>query len=114
MLEDYGRVIGQHPVMVAEVQGELAGFLVLDETPEGFRLMNVAVDPRYQNTGVGRALLAFAEQEARRRSHASIYLSTHEKMTENQRHYAKIGYREYLRQVEADGHCRVYMRKSLT
>ena len=34
-------------------------------------------------------------------------------MIENQAHYAKIGYREFRRQTEADGHCRVYMRKPL-
>jgi GNAT superfamily N-acetyltransferase len=65
-----------------------------------------------QKTGVGKALLEFAEAEARRLGYDSIHLSTHEKMTENQALYARIGYREYDRRVE-DGYSRVYMRKRL-
>jgi hypothetical protein len=42
----------------------------------------------------------------------SIYLYTHEKMTENQILYSKIGYVEYARRVE-NGFPRVYMKKNL-
>lgn len=51
--------------------------------------------------GVGRTLLQLAETEARRLGYDSIYLSAHEKMTENQSLYAKIGYREYARRQVA-------------
>ena len=91
----------------------LAGVLVLGETDEGFKIINVAVHPARQKTGVGRALLEFAEAEARRLGYDSIHLSTHEKMTENQALYARIGYSEYCRRVE-DGYSRVFMRKPLS
>lgn len=112
MLLDYAEVMREHALSVAEVGGRLAGMLVLSAGPEGFKLFIVGVDPAFQGRGVGRALLEFAEAEARRQGYPSIYLSTQEKMTENQALYAKIGYREYARRVE-DGYSRVYMRKML-
>ena len=112
MLDDYEEVIRERPVHVAESAGKIVGVLVLDVTDEGFLLENVAVDPAVKGTGVGKRLLQLAEAEARRQGHSSIYLYTHEKMTENQAHYAKIGYAEYARRIE-NGRRRVYMRKPL-
>ena len=43
---------------------------------------------------------------------AFIHLYTHEKMTENQAMYAKLGYVEFDRRTE-HGFARVYMRKAL-
>ena len=113
MLDDYAQIIGDRPVHVAEIDGKIVGMLVLDEKgDEGFLLETVAVAPSAQGTGIGRKLLDFAESEARRLGHASIYLYTHEKMTENRSHYAKIGYVEYAHRTE-NGLARVYMRKPL-
>jgi GNAT superfamily N-acetyltransferase len=112
MLDDYAQIIADRPVHVAENDGKIVGMLVLDETDEGFLLETVAVDPSVQGTGVGRRLIDLAEAEARRAGHTSIYLYTHEKMTENRLHYAKIGYVEYARRNE-HGLARVYLRKPL-
>lgn len=112
MLEAYAEVIRQHQVAVAESDGAIVGVLVLAVTEEGLCLENVAVDPTVHGKGVGRALLERAEAEARRQGFAEIYLYTHEKMTENQALYSKIGYVEYDRRVEK-GYSRVYMRKRL-
>lgn len=112
MLDDYAQVIRERQVHLAEARGELAGILVLQLAEEGFLLENIAVAPAHKGTGVGRVLLELAEAEARRQGFASIYLYTHEKMTENQALYAKIGYLEYDRRFE-QGLARVYMRKAL-
>jgi GNAT superfamily N-acetyltransferase len=72
----------------------------------------VAVDPSHHGKGLGKTLIEFAEAEARREGFKSIYLYTHEKMTENQALYAKIGYVEFDRRTEK-GLIRGYMRKSL-
>lgn len=93
-----------------ESGGKVAGILMLDRTSEGFLLENVAVDPAHKGKGLGKALLELAEAEAKRAGFDSIYLYTHEKMTENRDLYAKIGYVEYERRVEA-GLPRVFMRK---
>ena len=113
MLTDYADSIRDDQVHVAEMDARLVGALVLAQTAEGFCLEMIAVHPGAQGTGVGRMMLEFSEAEARRQGHRSIYLYTHEKMTENQALYAKIGYREYERRTE-HGLARVYMRKELT
>jgi ribosomal protein S18 acetylase RimI-like enzyme len=112
MTLDYGDEIRHRQVTVAEHGKELAGVLVLDTTDEGFVVFNVAVLPTRKGTGVGRALLQFAESEARRAGFDSIYLFTHEQMTENQELYARIGYVEYDRRPIEDFHI-VFMRKQL-
>ena len=81
MTDDYHRVIRDADVHVAERDGNIVGILVLDVTDEGFVLENVAVHPSERGKGLGRALLALAEDEARRADFSSIYLYTHEKMT---------------------------------
>ena len=112
MTQDYRRVIRDADVTVA-VRGEtVLGVLVLNVTDEGFVIENVAVHPSERGQGLGRALLEVAEDEARRAGFTSIYLYTHEKMTENQALYRKIGYVEYDRRSRGDVTL-VYMRKGL-
>jgi len=73
-------------------------------------LDNVAVDPAAQGTGLGRALIAFAEAEARRRGYAEMRLYTHETMTENIALYSRTGWTETGR-GEQNGFARVFFRK---
>src|SRR5919106_4795170 len=97
MTDDYAEVIKNYQVTVAESHQAIVGVIVLTITDEGFLIDNVAVDPVYRGKGLGKALLAFAEAEARRAGFNSIYLYTHEKMTENIALYTRIGYVEYDR-----------------
>ena len=112
MLRDYAEAIRDEQVHVVEQDGSIVGALVLAVAEEGFLLEMIAVHPSAQRTGVGRRLLEFSETEARRQGYASIYLYTHEKMTENLALYSRIGYVEYGRRTE-QGLARVYMRKEL-
>jgi GNAT superfamily N-acetyltransferase len=112
MLDDYAQRIADGQTWVLEHAGGIAGILVLEETAEGLLLDNIAVAPEQQGKGVGRALLEFAEAEARRREFTAIYLYTHELMTENLSLYSRIGYVETYRITEK-GFDRVYMRKPL-
>lgn len=112
MLDDYEDVIARHAVFVVD-DGAIQGALVLIEQDGGILLDNIAVAPAAQGTGVGRALLQFAEAEARRQGYAVIDLYTHELMSENITLYEKIGYRETERRQEK-GFARVYMRKNLS
>jgi ribosomal protein S18 acetylase RimI-like enzyme len=112
MTDDYADVVWNHRVTVAERDGEIVGLIVLAVTDEGFAVDNVAVDPLHQGSGVGRALLEHAEGEARRAGFDSIYLYTHERMTENLALYSRIGYAEYDRRLHGDA-CLVYLRKPL-
>lgn len=112
MLLDFPALIDAHRVWVAERGTELVGVLVQYETDEGFYIDTVAVGPGHRGTGVGRALLQFAEAEAARRGFRSIYLCTNSRMTENQVLYPKIGYLEYDRRAQA-GFDRVFYRKPI-
>lgn len=113
MREDYAEVIRtRRSVTVAESDGAIHGVLILDVTDDGFLLETVGVDPANRGTGLGRKLLELAEAEARKAGFDAIYLYTHQKMTENQALYLKIGYVEYDRRVD-EGLPRVFMRKRL-
>ena len=112
MTDDYEEVIRTRQVTVAERDGAVAGVIVLAVTDEGFLIDNVAVHPSHRGSGLGRALLEFAEAEARRARFDSIYLYTHERMTENLALYARIGYVEYDRRSHGDFSL-VYLRKQL-
>ena len=112
MTKDYGEAIANAQVWVATQHGETIAALVLDVTGEGFLIDVIAVQPRHQGTGVGRALLRLAEDEALRQGHDSIYLFTNEKMTENRALYERIGYVEYKRLALAE-RTRVFLRKPL-
>lgn len=112
MLEDYVDVIGNSQVHVAIANSRVVGAIVLKVTEEGFYVDNVSVRPSVKGHGVGRLLLELAESEARRQGFASIYLATHELMTENRALYSRIGYVEYDRRV-VNGFPRVFFRKAL-
>lgn len=110
LLDDYAKVIRERDVSVAHIDGGIVGVLVTAKTEQGFLLENIAVVPACQGQGIGRALLEMAERLAVHQGFGSIYLYTHEKMTENQDLYRRIGYEEYDRREE-QGLARVYMRK---
>lgn len=112
MLLDFAAEIEAGHVWVAQLRGNVIGVLVQYETASGFYIDTVAVDPKLQGIGVGKALLQFAEREAVRRGYKSIYLCTNEKMIENQAFYPRIGYIEYDRKYDG-GYNRVFYVKNL-
>ncbi|GAA4343626.1 hypothetical protein GCM10023165_26220 [Variovorax defluvii] len=110
MLLDYAALAAEGKVWVAERSGQVVGVLVQYETPDGFYIDTVASSPDARGSGVGRALLEFAEQAARGRGFDSLYLCTNSRMTENQVFYPRIGYVEYDRRSQG-GYDRVFYRK---
>jgi ribosomal protein S18 acetylase RimI-like enzyme len=112
MTDDYADVVRTHRVTVAERDGEILGLVVLTVGEEGFCVDNVAVAPSHRGSGVGRALLEHAEDEARSAGFDSIYLYTHERMVENLALYGRIGYVEYDRRPHGEALV-VYLRKKL-
>jgi ribosomal protein S18 acetylase RimI-like enzyme len=112
MLDDYAARVSQGAVWVLEEGAVVAAMIVLLPAPNYLLLDNIAVSPTRQGSGLGRRLLAFAEDEAVRRGYREIRLYTHQTMVENQRLYASIGYEETGRGSEA-GYDRVFMRKQL-
>jgi ribosomal protein S18 acetylase RimI-like enzyme len=113
MDDDYEAAVRGRRAWVADVEGEVAGVLVLEAHEDHLLVENVAVEPGRQGQGIGRALLAFAEQHAANLGLPELRLYTHEKMTENQALYARLGYQEDERRRTEHGFDRVFMSKRL-
>ncbi|WP_413989265.1 GNAT family N-acetyltransferase [Labrys okinawensis] len=112
MGDDYDALIRDGRVHVIGEGEQILGLLVLLPEPDTMLLDNVAVDPAHQGSGVGRALLQWAEQAALGAGFSVIRLYTNEAMTENVSLYSRIGYVETGR-GEEKGLKRVYMTKRL-
>ncbi len=108
MLDDYARRIADEQTWVLEQDGEIRAILVLEARDDGLLLDNIAVAPGWQGKGLGRVLIAFAADEARRRGFGVLRLYTHVLMTENIALYRRAGFAETHR-VREKGFERVYM-----
>jgi ribosomal protein S18 acetylase RimI-like enzyme len=73
---------------------------------------NVAVHPSAQGQGIGRRLMAFAEDQARSLGLPALRLYTNEKMTSNIALYESLGYRR-TGQETIDRRRAVHFRKDL-
>jgi GNAT superfamily N-acetyltransferase len=109
---DHGEKARLGLVHVAELGGDVVGLIVLVETGGRLLIENVAVDPDRQGEGIGRRLLEFAEESARRAGIGTVALYTHEKMSENLDLYSRLGYEEDERRVER-GFSRVFLSKRI-
>ena len=89
---------------------EVEGVLVLVAHEEYLLIDNVAVDPRHQGRGLGKALMLFAESHARAIGREELRLYTNVKMVENRAFYARLGYEE-IEEIEIEGRHGVLMRK---
>ncbi len=112
LLADYAVLIAQGMVFVLADEEEIQGVLVMMSRGRELFVENIAVDPRFQGQGLGRALMAFAEQQAEKDQLDEIRLYTNELMTENLRFYHQLGFEEEGRYVQ-DGYRRVFLRKRL-
>ncbi len=93
-------------------EAELLGFAVMRDAGGRMLLENVAVLPAAAGRGVGKALIRFCEEEARRRGCEAVDLYTNAKMAENLSMYPRLGYVEVARRRE-DGFARVFFEKRL-
>jgi ribosomal protein S18 acetylase RimI-like enzyme len=101
MDDDYAARVAAGEAWVLEEAGAITGVLVLVGHADHLLIDNVAVEPGRQGKGVGRALLDFAEAEARRRGLPEVRLYTNELMERNIALYAARGYAETERRREA-------------
>jgi GNAT superfamily N-acetyltransferase len=112
MITDYSGPVRAGQAWVAEAEGQAVGIVVLIPYPDHLLVENVAVRPGAQGRGVGRQLLARAEEVARELGHGEVRLYTHEAMTENIAYYPRRGYTETHR-GGPDGYRRVFFTKRL-
>jgi GNAT superfamily N-acetyltransferase len=112
MTADYPALIAAGEVWVIRADDGIAGVLVMRTQGSGLLVENVAVAPGRQGQGLGRALMAFAEEHARTEGLGEVLLYTNERMTENLRFYPALGYTESGRGMQ-DGFARVFYRKAI-
>jgi diamine N-acetyltransferase len=112
MLADYGILIACGGVFVLASPQGIVGVLVMEAHEHDLLVENVAVRPAFQGQGLGRRLIAFAEQHARTRGLRAMRLYTNEVMIENLAFYRRLGFEEVERRLD-DGYRRVFLRKPL-
>jgi GNAT superfamily N-acetyltransferase len=92
MQANYARAIETHQLWIVDGEGDAAAVLELIPQDDHLLIENVAVDPTRQGSGLGRKLMAFAEEEGRRQGFRELRLYTNEKFVENIAFYGKLGY----------------------
>jgi GNAT superfamily N-acetyltransferase len=113
MLTDYAVAVHEHAVWVIEEADGIVGVLELDVRDDHLWIENVAVAPGEQGRGLGRRLLLFAEDEARRQGRWEVGLLTNERYGANLAMYTRYGFRETHRQPHL-GTDLVFFRKILS
>jgi GNAT superfamily N-acetyltransferase len=113
MQDDYAvRIAAGQAWVLEDPPGTIGALLVLEPLADALLLDNVAVAPASQGSGLGAAMIAFAEAEAARRGVARLRLYTHALMASNIARYARLGFVETARRSE-HGLARVYMEKAV-
>ncbi len=110
MTADYDALVAAGRVWVMKDGDAVVGVLVLISETDHLLLENVCVAPEQQGQGIGLRLLAFTEEEARRRGCSEVRLYTNVKFEANIALYLRHGYEETHRAGQ-DGFERVFMRK---
>ena len=92
MQADYDTAIRDHTIDLLYIEGNLAALIETTPKPGHLFIENVAVSPAYQRHGLGRQLLAHAEQQARDANLPTLCLLTNQLFENNIRLYESIGY----------------------
>ena len=112
MRVDYDEAVARHRFDLLEQDGVLVALIETAREPDHLLIVNVAVSPACQKRGLGRRLLAHAEQLAVGAGYCDIRLYTNSLMVENIALYRQLGYR--IDREEGDApRIQVHMSKAL-
>jgi GNAT superfamily N-acetyltransferase len=110
---DYQRAVVEHRIDLLERDGELLGLIETLEAPDHLLIENVAVAPDSQGRGLGRVLMAHAEDLAAALGLVELRLYTNQRFAENIRLYLSLGYRIDREEPIATGGVVTHMSKRL-
>ncbi len=79
-------------VLVVQDHGAFIGSLFCMRKDDALYLTRMATLPAWRRRGVGRALMAAAEEEARRAGLAKLLLRVRQNLPANQAYFAKLGF----------------------
>lgn len=103
MTADYDEALRKHRIDLLSLDGELAALVETIAEPDHLLVENVAVAPGFQGRGLGRHLMAHAEQLAVALGYGQIRLYTNKLFAENVQLYGRLGYRVDREEVLAGG-----------
>ena len=112
MRVDYVEALAKHRFDLLHEDGVLVALIETERNDDHLLVVNVAVAPAHQKRGLGRRLLAHAEQLARQESLGTVRLYTNARMVENIALYKSLGYR-IDREEPAGTSVQVHMSKTL-
>ena len=112
MTADYDHAVRHHVIDLAFIGGRLVGLVEMIPRESDLLIENVCVGPDEQGGGIGRRLVARAEDETRRQGHGVIRLYTNKLFAANLRFYESLGY-EVEREEPFKGGTMVHFRKIL-
>jgi GNAT superfamily N-acetyltransferase len=92
MTANYAEAVNKHRIDLLYLDGKLVALIEMIPRAGHLLIENVAVSPAFQGRGLGRKLLAHAEQVATSLGHSEIKLYTNKLFAENVRLYQKLGY----------------------
>jgi GNAT superfamily N-acetyltransferase len=92
LLADYARILRTMEIWVFERDGRLLGALILKPRPDDLLIWSVAVHPSAQGRGIGRALLAAADERARQIGRTVVRLYTGTPLAHLVTWYGRHGY----------------------
>jgi predicted N-acetyltransferase YhbS len=101
--------------IVAERNGEMLGCVLMEEMESDLYFGRLSVLPSARGLGLARQLIDAVEAEARRRGLAGVRLGVRIVLTDNQRLFHALGYRETSREAHPgfDHPTSINMRKPL-
>jgi ribosomal protein S18 acetylase RimI-like enzyme len=112
MTADYAEAVRRHRIDLLHLDGVLAALIETIAEADHLLIENVAVSPAFQGRGLGRKLMAHAEQIAASAGHRETRLYTNNLFAENIELYRKLGYRIDREEVLAIG-VAVHMSKAI-
>jgi len=112
LLSDYVEIFSAHEIWLMECPDGLQGVLILEPRRDDLLIWSVATAPSAQGRGLGKQLLAAAEQRAKELGRSVIRLYTGEPLTGNIAWYGRHGYAVERVEALADRSI-VHMAKSL-
>ena len=92
MDDDFVKRCASGHAYVLESGGNLLGAAIIENMPGHLFLHNVVVEPERHSEGIGREIMLFIEDEARRRGFPEVQLTTLEGMVRNVAIYQRLGY----------------------
>ncbi|WDI31068.1 GNAT family N-acetyltransferase [Hyphococcus flavus] len=93
--EEHLRGINEGALFVSESEGEPSGFILLWPVDGHAHITEISVATRFQQHGIGRALIDKGEEWARNAGYSAITLTTFTEVPWNAPFYRSIGYSDY-------------------